>query len=324
MIPYYFLTLSYYLWDIKFIFIPTIFWIKHHNFLHSLTVFHRNFFNKSFSFIINYFWGGFIYPNTTKYITQQVCFKQQMVLSLNQMMADRCLWSRRQGPPRNMGPAATARPVTLTTPQCCMHRPVMKCVQANTCPCRAANCPCTSGWPLENFRNWGPTWGPTVPRLTTNMRKTIEDTQEAAPIICQAIDPVFFHQDAPAFSPSVLPRGDKWPALRARTNTAHTAPYITKTATPNTAAPAAVVSGNKNSNHARPTDGQTASPSPPVDQDSGVTLVESIGESDGDSDYVESSKTSSTRTANNPDLARYISELEEMHKVAEGELVKLA
>ena len=50
---------------------------------------------------------------------------------------------------------------------------------------------------------------------------------------------------------------------------------------------AAVGRGKKNSNRAQPTDGQPASPNPPADQDSDVMSVESIEESDGDSDYVE-------------------------------------
>ena len=48
--------------------------------------------------------------------------------------------------------------------------------------------------------------------------------------------------------------------------------------------------------------------------------MSSIGESDGDSDYVESSKNSPTIPANMPDLAGHISELVKMHEVAEGEL----
>ena len=50
----------------------------------------------------------------------------------------------------------------------------------------------------------------------------------------------------------------------------------------------------------------------------------SIGGSDRNSDYIEFAKKSSTIPANTPDLAGHISELEEMYKIAEGELVKLA
>ena len=71
-------------------------------------------------------------------------------------------------------------------------------------------------------------------------------------------------------------------------------------------------------------DSQTTSPSPPTNQDSGVTLVESFGDSDGDSDYIESTQKPPTSSANTPDLAGHISELEEMHEVTEGKLVKLA
>ena len=52
--------------------------------------------------------------------------------------------------------------------------------------------------------------------------------------------------------------------------------------------------------------------------------MESIGESDGDSDYVESAENSHTSPANTPDLKGYINVLEEMHEVAEGKLVELA
>ena len=52
--------------------------------------------------------------------------------------------------------------------------------------------------------------------------------------------------------------------------------------------------------------------------------MESIGESVGNSDYVESAENSPTSLANTPALEENISELEETNKVAEGELVKLA
>ena len=136
-------------------------------------------------------------------------------------------------------------------------------------------------------------------------------------------NPVEFHQDAPALSPSVLPRGDEWPAILARAYTSHATPSLTKNSSPNPDAPAAIGSGKRNSNRTQPTDGQTTPPSLPADQDSDVTLVESIGESDGDSDYVESTENSPTIPDNTLDLAGHISELEEMHEVTENELVKL-
>ena len=190
---------------------------------------------------------------------------------MNRTMAERCLQIRLQGGARNMGPSVTSVPVPLMTPQCCTHRLSVKCVQANACPCQTANRPCMSSCPSENCRNRGSTWGPTAPRLTTNVSETIEEAQEAAPIICQAINPVIFHQDAPSFLTSVLLRGDKWPALPARADTSHTAPALTMTAAPKPAAPAAVGSGKNNSNRAKPKDGQAASPSPPADQDSDGT-----------------------------------------------------
>ena len=205
-----------------------------------------------------------------------------------------------------------------------MHWPGVKCVHANACPCRSANFPCTSGCPSENFCNWGPKRAPTAPRLTTNVSQTIEEAQKAAPTLCQAITQVVFHLDALAFSPSVLTRGAEWPALPARADTAHAAPALTKTAAPDPATPAAVGSCKRNSNRARPTDGQTGSPSPPTDPDSDVLSVASIGGSDGDSDYVESAENSPTSPANTLDLAGHIIELEAIHEVSEGELNGIA
>ena len=66
------------------------------------------------------------------------------------------------------------------------------------------------------------------------------------------------------------------------------------------------------------------SPSPPANLDSDVTLVASILKSDGDSHYVESSENSPTSLANTLDIAGHISELEEMHEVAKGELNAIA
>ena len=109
-------------------------------------------------------------------------------------------------------------------------------MQANTCPFLAVNSPCTSGCPSDNFCNRGPTRVPTAPSITTNVSQTIDESQEAAPIIFWAIKPVIFHQYSPTFSPSVLQIGDKWPALPACADTAHVAPTLTETSAPNPAA----------------------------------------------------------------------------------------
>ena len=139
------------------------------------------------------------------------------------------------------------------------------------------------------------------------MSQKTEESQEATPTLCQATPPVVFHQDAPELSPGVPPRGDKWSALPVRPAIAHISPFLTKTAAPKPAAPAAVGSGKRNSNRAQPTDNKTASPSQIADQDSDITLVVSIGESDGNSDYVKSEEISPTSPANTTDLAGYIS-----------------
>ena len=92
-------------------------------------------------------------------------------------------------------------------------------------------------------------------------------------------------------------------------DTVHEAPGLIETVVPNPAAPAPVRSDKINSNHARPTYGQTVSPSPLTNQDSDVTSVASIGYSDGDLDYVELAKNSPTSPANTTDLAGHISEI---------------
>ena len=109
----------------------------------------------------------------------------------------------------------------------------------------------------------------------------------------------------------------------ALTDTAHAARVLTETATPDTAAPAAIGSDKINSNSAQPTDGQTASPSLPAEQDSDDTFVEIIGESDSDSDYVKSAKNSPMISANTPDLEGHISDLEEVYEVVEINIVEL-
>ena len=73
-----------------------------------------------------------------------------------------------------------------------------------------------------------------------NVSENIKEEQEAAPTLYQATPPVVLNHYAPAFSPSVLPRGDKWTALPVRADTAHAAPELIETASPNPAAPAAV------------------------------------------------------------------------------------
>ena len=47
-------------------------------------------------------------------------------------------------------------------------------------------------------------------------------------------------------------------------------------------------------------------------------------ESDGKSEYVDLTENSPTSPANTPDITRHIRELDEIHEVAESELVKLA
>ena len=58
-------------------------------------------------------------------------------------------------------------------------------------------------------------------------------------------------------------------------------------------------------------------PIPPANPNSDVMSEASFGESDGNSDYVESTKNSPMSSANTPDLDGYISELEMVHEVSE-------
>ena len=166
--------------------------------------------------------------------------------------------------------------------------------------------------------------GPYYNKAHDQREKTIEEAQEAALVFCQDIASVLFRPYAPAFLSSVLLRGDEWTDLTAHVDTAHAASALTETATPNPATPAAVGSGKINSNRARPTDIQTASPSLPGDPDRDVTLVASIGGSDNNSDYVKLAKNSPMSPSNTPDLVGHIRKLEGMHKVAEGELDAIA
>ena len=51
--------------------------------------------------------------------------------------------------PQERGALREFRNCTPHNTQFCTHRPGVMCVQANTCPCQANNCLCTSGFPSE-------------------------------------------------------------------------------------------------------------------------------------------------------------------------------
>ena len=156
------------------------------------------------------------------------------------------------------------------------------------------------------------------------MSETTKEAQESAPTFFQAIAPVVFHQDIPEFSPIILLRGYKWPALSVRADTAHAYPALTETPSPDLATPAAGRSGKINSIHLLITEVQTATISPPTNLYSDATTVVSIRDTNGDSDYVKLAENSPTSPVNTPNLAGHISELEEMHKVVEGKLDAIA
>ena len=109
-----------------------------------------------------------------------------------------------------------------------------------------------------------------------------------------------------------------------RYKNAHAEPALTKTAAPDPNTMAAVRSSKRNSNRARPTDGQIASPSPPSDPDSDIMLATSFVGNDGNSDYVESVEKSPTSLTNTPDLEGHISKLETMYEFSQGDINAIA
>ena len=76
----------------------------------------------------------------------------------------------------------------------------------------------------------------------------------------------------------------------------------------------------KNLNCAQPTDGKIASPRPPINPDSDITLTASFGGNDSNYEYVKSTKNSPLRSANTPDLAGQIRKKKMMHEVSMGEI----
>ena len=179
------------------------------------------------------------------------------------------------------------------------------------------------------FRNKGHTrtpppegrpWDPTALRLTTNVNQNIEEYTEEALILCQATPQVVFHLGIPEFSPNVLTDREECPSLLACAETSHAYQAPNKTATPDTATPAAVGISKRNSNHAQPTEGQAAPPRLSANPDSDITPSASFVESDDNSGYAKSNGNSPTSLAIMTDLEVQISELETMHEVSEGDI----
>ena len=80
----------------------------------------------------------------------------------------------------------------------------------------------------------------------------------------------------------------------------------------------------KKSKHAQTTGGPTATPRQPVNTDSDAMSVASYGESDSNSEYVDSPKNLPTRLANTLQLKIHILELQHMHEVAEDNIDDIA
>ena len=166
-----------------------------------------------------------------------------------------------------------------------MHRPGVKCVWSQACPCRAARRDFTGGFPSEIFRNKGPTRTPppggrsrvpTYPRLTTNASQTTE-VNESSLVIFWVIHQVIFHPENLAFSPYILTNGAGWTALQARAGAFHAALALTETTTCNNATPEAIGSSKINSSYTQPTEGTSATPILPSDPEDDVMLAASSG-----------------------------------------------
>ena len=128
------------------------------------------------------------------------------------------------------------------------------------------------------------------------------EATKAAPIILQIASQLVFHPDEPEFSPPVIPDRARWPGLPASAGASLTDHALTNTATPDTTTPAAISIGQINSNHARPRESKNATPRLPSYTESGVTSAVSSGESDDESEYVESPKNLPMRSANTAEL----------------------
>ena len=139
---------------------------------------------------------------------------------------------------------------------CCTHRPDVKCPWVQACLYKAANLSCTSGCPSFNCCNKVPTRSTppggrpqalNAPRLTTIVSRNIVEATNATLILLHSTPQVVFHPDAPEFSTNVHTDRAGWPTLPARARAAHAAHALTKTATSDTAIPAAIRSGKINS-----------------------------------------------------------------------------
>ena len=152
------------------------------------------------------------------------------------------------------------------------------------------------------------------------MNPNTTEANEASLVFFQDIPQVVFHTYTPEFSSNVLRDIAGWTTLLDSAGATHAAQALTKTATPDTNTPVNIGSKKINSNHTRPAKGQGVKPILNANPDSGITSAYSSGGSEGDSEYVESTGKLFMRSANMPDLAGRISELEMMQKVSEGEI----
>ena len=128
---------------------------------------------------------------------------------------------------------------------------------------------------------------PTGPRLTTKANRNISNASEDNPILCRFPHQVVFHPDTPEITPPINNDGTGWTAFPYSSGNAYLAHAITKTAASDTITPESIRSCKINSNCARPTYGQFATPRLPANPDGDVTLEASSGEINGNSEYVE-------------------------------------
>ena len=146
------------------------------------------------------------------------------------------------------------RPRRRAVDQWCTPWPTVKCIITNAWEWKRNGWPCTYLCSYTDWFNKGPILTPpprertqacTALRLTTNASKTIADSNESAPILCQVAHQDIFHPYKMEFSPPVPTNGAIRTAPLAGSDAAPAAHTLTDTASPNSVMPEAVGSGKK-------------------------------------------------------------------------------
>ena len=197
--------------------------------------------------------------------------------------------------PSKLGPCGTSGPVPLMIPQFCTHQPGVKYVQS--VPVQKS--PLYKRLPIGKLSQPGPYMNhPTLGEAAGPycFKAHYQHEPKYRVFLQSRPDPLAGHPPG-HISPrrtgviTQLPTGgEECHPLPDRAKTAHVDKVLIETAAPNTATLAAIRSVKLNSNFVRPTDGKIESPRPPANSVSDVMLAASFGGSDGDSEYVESTK----------------------------------